>query len=236
VPIASAQRVVSSPKLNVAFYAQIETARATLGVIDLKTGKTVKRYGHDDFSRRGVNFQHAVVSQDGKYLFTTGGIEQLFRFKLDGTKVEFEEASPRLLQGRFEGICLSPDGKYVAAPVGGGNYPIGGEARTPYATYIFSTLSFEKPLVTLQQGAYPIALGYDVKSGFLYGHNFEYALIVFDTEGAKLKQFKVGGGRGGVRQFLVHPDGRKLLLLTDNLGARSRQQSESLWLVELPEG
>ena len=77
----------------------------------------------------------AMVTQRSMEAFRTGGIEQVFRFHVSGADVKFEETSPRLLQGRFEGICLSPDGAFVCAPAGGWrNGPVAiGKATPPSA-------------------------------------------------------------------------------------------------------
>jgi hypothetical protein len=180
----------------------------------------------------GVNFEKAVVSQDGKLLFTTGGIEQVFRFRLEGAEVKFEEASPRIIQGRFEGLCVSPDGQFICAPCGGGNYQLEGEKRQPYSTAIYFTSSFKAPLLRLASGAYPMAVGFDPKSGLLYAQNGQSQLIVFNADGTKLKEYTLGkGGMGSTRQFLVHTDGRKMLVLGEGGGD---VKPAALWHVELP--
>jgi hypothetical protein len=62
-------------------------------------------------------------------------------------------------------------------------------------------------------GAYPRAVGFDPKAGLIYAQNFQNQLIIYDPSGIKIKEFKLGPG-GDVKQFLVHPEGRKLLVLT----------------------
>jgi hypothetical protein len=235
VPIAKAKRVVSAPVLSYAYAADVDIASATLNVIDLKAARVVKQYGHGDFGQpQGVNFEHGVLSDDGKRLYTTGGFGQVFRFALDGPAVTFGEASPALISGRFEGISLSPDGQYVCAPTGGGNAATEGEPQQPpYTTAVFAGDNFKKPLLRLKSGAYPMAVGFDTRAGLLYAQNHDSQLIVFDSQGIKLKEYNLnkGGGGSSTRQFLVHPGGRKLLVMGEGGdGARPAQ----LWYVELP--
>src|SRR5262249_52693109 len=229
---------VSTPKLEVAFAGVSERLQGTLTVLDLKAGKSVKRYAAQDFPGKLVGFGSLLISPDGKYLFSAGGVEQMFRWKIDGTEVSFDAASPRIIQGRFEGLCLSEQGDYVCAPAGGGNYPLAGMPRTAaYSTYIYAAANFDKPVLMFTQGAYPQAVGFDLKSGLLYAHNFSNQLIVLDTKGTKLKELGfIGGpdGRGNVRQFLVHPQGRKLLVLGEPIGGGRPEGTAPLWRVGLP--
>jgi hypothetical protein len=234
VPIARAKRVVSAPKLAFAYAAEVDFAGCSLTAIDLKAGKPVKQHGND-IAPGGVGYDNPVVTQDGKYLFATGGAEQVYRFKLDGEEIKFEEASPRLLQGRFEGICLSPDGDYVCAPAGGGNYPLDGQPAAPYCTYIYSTASFKKPALVLKQGAYPLAVGFDLRSGLLYAQGTGGNFLIFDAQtGIKLKEHNLAEGQGqpgGTRQFLAHPEGRKVLVLGE---PAVENGTPPVWYVELP--
>jgi hypothetical protein len=234
VGVGKAKRVASSPALSYAYATGSEVASATLSVIDLKAGKMVKLYGNRDFIKEGVNFDYPVVSADGKRLFTTDGYAQMYRFTLEGAAVTFGEASPRIISGRFEGLCVSPDGKFVCAPSGAGNGATEGEQEPPlYTTAIFAADGLKKALLRLKSGAYPLAVGFDTKSGFLYAQNFRKELIVFDSEGVKLKEHILNhaGDSGSTRQFLVHPDGLKLLVLGEGGDAARPAQ---LWYVELP--
>jgi len=45
-----------------------------------------------------------------------------------------------------------------------------------------------------------------------YAQNHE--MLIFDPVGVRLKEFTLGP-TGDVKQFLVHPDGRKVLILTE---------------------
>ncbi|HEX5268868.1 MAG TPA: hypothetical protein VFW33_00210, partial [Gemmataceae bacterium] len=235
VPIAKAKRVASSPALSYAYAADMNSGGGTLSVIDLKAAKVVKQYTNTDFIKQGVNFDFPVLTQDGKSLFATGGFGPLYRFDVDGAAVKFGDASAAILSGRFEGISLSPDGKFVCAPSGGGNGATEGESSPPpYTTAIFGGDNLKKPLLRLKAGAYPMAVGFDTKLGLVYAQNRQDQLIVFDGKGIKLKEYnldKGGGGGGSTRQFLVHPRGGKLLVMGEGGDAA---KPAHLWYVELP--
>jgi S1-C subfamily serine protease len=233
LPTAHAKRVGASPALSYAYAADMNPGGGTLSVIDLKAGKIVKQYTNSDFIKQGVNFDYPIVTQDGKHLFATGGFGPIYRFDLDGATVKFGDASPGILSGRFEGLSVSGDGKFVCAPTGGGNGQTEGEKQEPYTTAIFSGDNLKTPRLRLRSGAYPLAVGFDTKSGLLYAQNGESHLILYDTEGIKLKAYTLSkaAGVGGTRQFLVHPDGRRLLVLG---GSPAPDKPAALWYVELP--
>ena len=58
-------------------------------------------------------------------------------------------------------------------------------------------------------------VGFNPKAGHVYAQNFQSQLIVFTMEGIKLKEYKIPRAQEP-KQFLPHPDGGKLLLLTGN--------------------
>ncbi len=234
VAIAKAKRAVSAPGSRYAYAAESNLGQGLLSVIDLKAGEIVAQYRTGDFRTPLMGFDNPVLSADGRRLFTTG-MESICRFGVSGAAVRFEDESPRLIQGRFAGLCLSPDGQFICAPSGGGNYNVEGEQRGNYITYVYRSGSLKKSILTLHQGAYPSAVGYDLRSGLIYGQNFDNQLIVFNSKGIKLKEHNLAGGRraaGFVKQFLVHPSGRKVLVLADELRPGSNSK---LWYVELAE-
>jgi S1-C subfamily serine protease len=193
-------------------------------ILDLKAGKTSSQKEARDFEQP-VGLARPAITPDGKYVFTTGGSEQVYRLRIAGKDLKFEEASQRIIQGRFDGLCISGDGAFVCAPSGGGNYP--GLRNHPqvgtYSTYIYPVQNLNKPAFAIHQGAYPVAVGFDAKAGLVYTQNHERQLIVFTNKGIKLKEYQLYCGEP--RQYLVHPQGRKVLMLTNS----------ELLLVTLPE-
>jgi hypothetical protein len=225
IALPSLTRAVAAPESSMAVAAGgARNFGGSLYVLDLKGGQVVRQYDlQQDFPRAG--HQAPVLTPDGKYLFTVGGIEQLFRFELNGRQLVLEESSPRICQGRWIGICVSPDGQYVCLPSGGGNYrgAPGHPEVPPYSTYVYPVTNLSRPALTLQQGAYPLVVGFDPKAGLMYGQNFRQQLLIFNLNGVKQKEYEFGD-RLEVKQYLAHPEGRKLLLLT----------SDKLFYVELP--
>ena len=102
-------------------------------------------------------------------------------------------------------------GYYVALPSGGGNY-----GQRPYSTNVYKVTDLTRPAIVVESGAYPQAIGFDINAGFLYAQNRDFPLIVFNSTGLKLKEYKLAPrGGGSTQQFLVDPEGRKLLVLTE---------------------
>ncbi|WP_020467436.1 S1C family serine protease [Singulisphaera acidiphila] len=222
VAVDSVVRAVSSPALSMAFAAGDQRGPGGhLAVVNLKAGKVVREYTPQDFDGDMVGFAHMDVTPDGKYLFSQGGIEQLQRYRIKSDKIALEESSERLASNG-QAVEISPDGYYVALPSGGGN---GGGA---YTINVFKITNLAKPEIVVRAGAYPKALGFDIKSGFLLGQNAEHPLILLKPSGAKVKDYHLSRRKNAhdtARQFVVHPDGGKFLVLTDT----------SLYLVELLE-
>jgi hypothetical protein len=219
IPTDKAKRVAASPKSDFAFAVESAPGKTLITVIDLKAGKIQKQFEANSLGnvRGGMGFLTPTFSADGKFLFTTGGIEQIYRYKVDGSKVTFEDTGPRIIQGRFLDICVGED--FVAAPSGGGNY------GANYSTFVYAPSNLKTPAVTLASGPYPMAVGFDKAADLFYAQNADKQLIIFDKDANKLKEYSLTPGRAiEVRQFLVHPEGRKLLVLTKN----------DLFSVEIP--
>lgn len=214
-PINKTRRVLSAATLGVGYVFDTGDGPfggGTLRVVDLKTGKKLKEYEAKDLGK-DVGLNTPVISADGKHLLTTGGIEQLQQFSLDGEKVKLVATSPRLVQGAFTQPVISDDGKLACAPSGGGNYKIPGSSDGFYSTIVFMTGNLTDPLLQLKTGAYPRAVGFDTKAGLIFAQNFQDQLIVLDREGSKLKTFQLSKDRAEAYLILPHPDGWKLLVL-----------------------
>jgi hypothetical protein len=213
ISVPPVHRAVSSPALSVAFAVGKGThvPGDTVVVIDLKKGEAVRQYESRDLGDSLTGFHTPVVTPNGKYLFTRGGIEQLQRFRIKGEALEYLGSSDRIAHNGHD-IELSPDSFYVALPSGGGN-----RGRRRYSTNIYKVSNLGVPEVVVESGAYPQALGIDVKAGLIYAQNIDTPLIVFRSTGLKAKEFKLPGfGRGAsIKQFAVRPDGGKFLLLSD---------------------
>jgi hypothetical protein len=125
--------------------------------------------------------------------------------------------------------CISPDGKYVCVPVSGGNpvnlkfHPSGVK---DHSTYIYHAQKIDSnPACIIEQGPHPTHVAFDPTLPLIYSCNESNQLQVFDFTGKKLREYVLGSSAGSTRQILAHPDGGKLLLLTDQ---------KLLW-VELPQ-
>jgi hypothetical protein len=156
-------------------------------------------------------FDQAALTADGKYLFALGTGEQLLRYRVEGRVLFLEDASVRIVSGTKRPVCVSPDGKWVAAPCPNGNLKAG-----DHATFVFAVSDLSKPAFTLASGPSSQAVGFDPAAGLVYAQNAQFALLTFDLTGAKKGQYAPGMSKTApeVRQILPHPAGKKLLLLT----------------------
>jgi hypothetical protein len=209
IAVPGLQRAVSARSLSTAFASN----GRELFEIDLKKGKAA-RYSGEKPQLPG--YADPVVSPDGKYLFTSGGLEQMHRFNIRDDKARFEQSSPRIAQGRVDvGIQVSPDSKFVTLPSYAGNYGAGRYGNL----FVYPVQNIERPEVTLEfEGPSAMAVSADPASGKFYAGG----LLVFDKDGKREKEYKLDAGE--VKQMLVHPRGGKLLLLG----------TDKFLLVELP--
>ncbi len=203
-------RVVSAPNLSVA--VGTSPTAGQLGIIDLKSGKTDVRVpvqyidrnsgrGPDKFPL-SASFRNPVISPNGKYLFTSSGDAgaQLCKFHLDGGKFKFDDVSAPVGVHGFV-AQFSPDSKRVCLP--GGNY----------VTPIFLTASLTRPVCTLKLVPGPNMVAFDPVSGWIYANSGGHELVLFTPQGVMTQRYKLRKNSFGVRQYLVHPDGGKLLVL-----------------------
>lgn len=198
IAVPGLRRAASAPSLSTAFASN----GRELYVVDLKKGKAAR------FSGEGPKFPgyaNPVVSPDGKYLFTSGGLENMHRFGIRNGKAVFEQSSPRISQGRVDiGIQVSPDSKFVTLPSYAGNYGAGSYGNV----FVYPVENIERAEVTLEFGGpCGMAISADPASGKFYANG----LLVFDKEGKREKEYKLDAG--DIKQMLVHPQGGKLLLL-----------------------
>jgi S1-C subfamily serine protease len=205
--MAGVTQVVSAPTLTVAIAANTDRFAGGLSVIDLNKGAFA---GQHRFQELGLiaGASRLAVTPDGKYLFMQGGFEDLKCFRISGTRISADQTSARIAQNG-QSIAISPDSKYVSLPSGGGNYGAG-----TYTTFIYSVTNLSQPQIMVSSGAYPRAMGFDPIAGLIYTQNHDKQLLIYDPSGVRLKEFTLGP-TGDVKQFLVHPDGRKVLVLTD---------------------
>ncbi len=233
IGIGKAQRVISAPKFSIAYAADDSLNGGVLTVLDLKTGKPIKEYRSSEFEGR-PGFGHPVVAPDGQSLFTVGS-GKIFRFKLSSAEVTLADATDAIIVGRCQGLSISNDGDYVAAPSFPGNQWVG-----TFATYVYASANLKKPASIIASGAHPQTLGFDFKSGLIYAHNVQSPLIAFDLNGVKQRDFALTNSATWVRtaqtcQFLVHPGGRRLLALCET-GPEGPRAEPWIFSVELPAG
>jgi hypothetical protein len=221
VPVPAVTRAISAPVLSVAFAGG---NGGGVSVLDLKKGEVVRQYAP-------MGFEHAALTADGRQLFVQAGIEQLVRYVVRGTRLEPGGSSPRIAQNG-QAIEVSPDGRFVCLPSGGGNYadlPNHPAIGTSYSTYVYPASDVTRPAFLLASGAYPRAVGFDPRLGLVYAQNCDKQLIVFTDRGVKQREYQLAVGRGPeVSQFVPHPGGGRLLVLTGeqlyfvDLGKRGR--------------
>jgi hypothetical protein len=146
----------------------------------------------------------------------------LLRWTLVETAAILKEKGPRVSGGQAFPISVSPDSRYVAQPSAGGNPDAG--TKTP-ATIIMAADSLQKRQCVIEPGAGvgigPV--GIDPANNMVYSGSNNVVLTTYNLgNGAKIKDYQ-SVGKGIPKQYLVHPKGKKVLVLT----------TEGLYYVEV---
>ena len=209
VPIAKAYRVVSAPASSFAYAFEEELTGGTLSVIDLKAGKRIRQYQKLDLSDRvHAPFGRAAMTPDGKSIFAEGFFGA-GRYAVSGDSVKLEDSTEMLGGGVRGEFVISPDGEFIWVCAAGPNNA---------ASMVYPVKDLKRPALALRAtSTNAVVFGFDLKASLVYGASWGSQLIVMDGEGAKLKEFSflAPGQQLGPqsKQFLVHPEGKKLLIL-----------------------
>ena len=98
-----------------------------------------------------------------------------------------------------------------------------------YSTPVYPVASFDKHKFTLP-GIWATAVGFDLKAGCVYAPDYQHDVVVFTLHGVKKGEYLVGrlpqvrAWTEGVLQYLVHPDGKKFVML----------KSDAAYFVTMP--
>ncbi|HEY0076095.1 MAG TPA: trypsin-like peptidase domain-containing protein [Abditibacteriaceae bacterium] len=237
IPAAGVEGLASSPALTTAY----ATSKEMLTIVDLAEGKAAAQLTPRAAQRAGgrvkrspdatplFNFRLPSVTPDGRYFFCVsdesydGIYGSLHRFRINQNELIYEEIGPTIGKNP-QRIEVSDDSSYVAMPSGGGNTDRG------YTTHVYAVTDLATPVVSLESGANPRALGFDRVASKIYAQDSTNQLVVFTPTGIKektyhlLKEVKYSALDVQTNQFLVHPLGNRVLVATG---------SQLIW-VELP--
>jgi hypothetical protein len=186
------KRAVSSQILN--FVAAGFNNGDDLMCVDLLRGDQVHVKLNLAELQRGAILDPVMPDNDS-HLFTRTVGGRVVRWICGGGIFEMIDRSPPVPGA--DSFSVSADGRRVCVSGAGG-------------TNVYSLPGF-KPAYTLTPNPHPAPVGFDPNGDAYSGGNG--TLVVFNSGGQKFREYKVG--KGNVRQILVHPDGRKLLLLQE---------------------
>lgn len=215
-PISSATmpddfRAVSSPNLQGIYVGAGKPQPVAQGLLlwDPKMQKYVSEFVPKQYPKN-TGFLKPYVTPNGKYLLAAGGIGGISRFRIAGAQLQFEENGPDLTRGgnsRHE-LQLSHDSQWVSLPS-----MIGNEAGG--ITHIYSVTNLGFPSLRLKQGPTAQVVGFDPAAGLIYAQEEGIPLVIHTAKGDRGKAYKLHPQGENGQHFLVHPDGRKLLVLAD---------------------
>ncbi|MFO0799588.1 MAG: hypothetical protein U0804_19125 [Gemmataceae bacterium] len=218
VGVSGLYKVLTGPGLTDAFALCRENGTEAVVRVGLSDGKLAELLPERGDRKNGMlqpsrRLSGAALAPDGKYLYAEVGFSALGRYRVEPDKLVLESATGSIISGAQVGACVSPDGKLVAYPSGGGNSNSG-----PYSTFVFRAADLSRPHVTVASGAYPNVMGFDPVGKRIYAHNYDLPLRVYDENGTHRGDSKLGGEDRGVNNgigYFPHPNGRALLVRTN---------------------
>jgi hypothetical protein len=196
LPGAAPLKVLAGPRSSLA----VALSASQVHLLDLEAGKVLRGFP--------ARVSLAALAPDGGSLFTLGARGELCRYRVARTGLALVAATASM-GSNPKSIQVSPDGRYVCLPCAGGNTGAGS-----YGTFVYDVNDLRAPAFTVPQGAYPHVMGFDPTAGLVYAHDFDTQLEVFDLRGRKLQEHVLSERSDEPRQFLAHPGGRRLLVLT----------------------
>ncbi|OWK43875.1 hypothetical protein FRUB_03474 [Fimbriiglobus ruber] len=246
IPVPKLKRAVSAPGSFLAVACDQDAAKnqaqtnGKLYVVNLRTKKATQWVAPNNATRAEIGLDNPAMSPDGHYVFTKY-LEVMFRFSFKNGTLHYEDHTPRMGRGASvaldsragyaqkmgplysAGITFSPDSKLVCMPNVSGNVH-----EKMFTTVVYPINTFNKHQCTLDQGPYPQAVGFDLNGGRIFTQNYGHELLVFSLAGVKKKEYRfdlkpeaIPGhekAAGSVWQYLVHPDGNKIVMLTSDTG------------------
>ncbi|MCP4216378.1 MAG: hypothetical protein GY765_17140 [bacterium] len=185
---------------------------ATFNLRSAKRSKNMRIFSKGPLLRR---LENPAMTNDGKYLLGRA-FRSLHRFGIHGTAIEYEEIGPRI--GRDGGhVVISPDSKHVALVPGlaDKSRSLKGHPSAPPGTvFIYNVNDLAKPVTSYCSGPGNVSLGFDIVAERLYADSHFHQLVTVTPEGTVTKEYRLGGHDYNKR-ILVHPTGKKMLLLYD---------------------
>jgi hypothetical protein len=221
--INKAQRVLASPNSKWAYAVEFEEGFGLNGgsieVIDLSTRKPKKTYSSNDLGKAPLGSPN--LSADGKSLFTSTPLG-FFRFAVNDDQLSLAEARRGMVNPQFRAVCSSLDGTLCAVSIAPGSERRINDPEGIFATQVFETRDFGKSMFLLTGTRQAQCVGFDQHNGLIYSHDQTHQLVVYDKAGIKLKSIELVDpniqsiNRSMPIQFLVHPDGGKLVVMLSN--------------------
>ena len=193
--------------------------------------------------RTPLNLDCPVVTPDGAHVFTLGDqqlvalrrerinvqhdIPIMSRFSFKGGRLVYEQATSAIDQGdnqdsALRTVAFSSDSTLVCMPWKDSD-------TSSNSTPVYPVATFDKHKVVLE-GVWPTAVGFDLKAGCVYVPDYQHDVVVFTLHGVKKGEYLVGTApqvrtwTEGVRQYLVHPNGKKFVML----------KSDAAYFVAMP--
>lgn len=233
VPVHGLRLVAGSPATSLGFALGTASKGSDAGrepelsLIDLAKGQVLHRlrrsYGNYLFAVGNTTLfdspfliHHMRMCNDGTHLYT--GDRKITRFRLEGQDLVMEGSSGELQSGHTTHFVVSDDEKLAAMPTGGGN---GGR----HAIAVIDPKDFSTKFA-LANGPFPMAIGFDMKTGDIYSPNSD-AMNIFDRRGNRLQQIKwEAQGLNDVHRIIVHPQGGYFIVWAEKSIFVYRRQSK----------
>jgi hypothetical protein len=156
-------------------------------------------------------FDYITVSPNGRHLLVASE-HVLHRFEMHGNKLTYKELSPPIGEHPAR-ITFTDDSRFFGF-INVSDQLIPDHPPVGFGSYIYDTLNVQEPLLTLNFGAQPRALGFS--AGIIYAQNKDHKLIRYSPKSGARDAYRLET-RGRTLAILPYPSSseERVLLLTE---------------------
>ncbi|MCS7045099.1 MAG: hypothetical protein NZO58_01955 [Gemmataceae bacterium] len=221
------RRILAVPALAHAFAASRQVVERKPPAAEIDVKRTVKDVVAVLDTAAGVPLHYfdvaprlAALTPDGQFLFTESSDGKLVRYQVRQDVLVYDDESvPISMVDQGQGICVSPDSRYVclSCKLGNKTSAFVPEAKI-YTTYIFSVDNLRAPVVRIETGSAPRAFGFDPVSRSIFASNQDKQVLRFSMAGVLFQDASAAGAEGPAgqpQQFLTHPHGHAVMVRTE---------------------
>lgn len=226
ITLPGIQHIAATRKSPVIYAARKIQRAPIFFAVDVRNGKVLDTYNVRllwEKSRKAVKeTKFRLQVHEVNYLTYNPAGNSLFTAYYDSiVRIDLENYRPRIgasslrLNSEPDRIYISPDAQYIALP---GKLKTVKKPHHPqyeHGIYFYNPVDLSKPVISIKAEEYQKTWAVDTKGKMVYGQRPKHNLVLYSMKGKKIDEYKFEKVSGATRGIIVHPDGKKMLVLTN---------------------